>query len=138
MAIAVVAAGLLVWNNPTREQRAMASLVNTRANVMLFDAMDGAKFIDVDLHGCDNNDEPLTFVSDIENVQGLHLNSVPVQERGVESLRRIRGLRYLDISSTFFPTVDPTELKDELRRNNPNLEIDSGETIKRVSSGQSK
>lgn len=125
LAVAVVAAGLMLWNTPTREQLAIAKLVKTRANVMLFDAADGSTFLNVDLHGCKDNDEPLGYIPDIENVQSLNLNSSPVHESGVECLLRIKGLRYLNANGPDFPTVAFAQLECDLKRNNPNLEIES-------------
>ena len=123
MAIAFVAVGLMVWTTPTREQRAIANLVKSGAHVVLFDGPNGTRCLDVDLHGCKDNDEPLNYVPDIENVQGLHLGVVPVHEVGVKCLLRLKGLRYLNVDDTGFSPGVFTQLERDLKRNNPHLEI---------------
>lgn len=125
IAVAALAVGFIAWNTPTREQRAIASLVKTQADVMLFDAPDGSRYLSVNLHGCKDNDEPLSYLPDIPNVRTILLCSVPVRELGVESLLRLKGLRYLNAEGTSFPTVTFTQLERDLKRNNPNLEIES-------------
>ena len=121
MAIAIVTLGLIAWTTPTREQRAIANLVNAGAHVVLFEEPEGNRFFDVDLHSCEGNDELLSYVADVENVQSIHLGAGPVCEAGMKALLRLKGLRCLDDAS--FPPEVLTQLERDLKRNNPNLEI---------------
>jgi hypothetical protein len=122
--VAIGAVALMVWITPTREERAIANLVNTGAYVVPFEEPNGNRFLYVDLHGFNNSDEPLSYIADIENVQGIKLNA-EVHESGVKSLLRLRGLRHLDFYGVHFPPGMFAQLECDLKRNNPNLEIDS-------------
>lgn len=129
MAITVVAVGLMIWITPTREQRAIANLVNAHAHVVLFDEPKGNRFFDVDLCSCTDNDAPLRYLPDIENVQSLHLAPAPIHEVGVKCLLRLKDLRYLNANNAELSQEQFRQLNRDLRRNNPNLEIDFREAI---------
>jgi hypothetical protein len=123
MAVTVVAIGLTAWVAPTREQRAIANLVKSGADISLFHTPDGAGFFDVrlDVHG-DDGPVMLSYLLDIDSVRRLYLGG-SVSEAGVKCLLRLRGLRYLKADHAEFPPDVYPQLERDLKRNNPNMEI---------------
>jgi hypothetical protein len=63
-------------------------------------------------------------VPDIEKVECLHLNCAPEHEVGMESLLRLEGLHYLDVTDAVFPTGAFARLEHDLKANR-NLELRS-------------
>lgn len=122
-AVAAVAAGLIVWNMPTRDERAIATLIMAAAEVRLLDSPDGSRYFSIDLQRCSNNDEPLTYVPHVPNVGSLYLKPAPLEDAGTASLLRVRGLRYLDVTRAIASNEQFARLGDALKHTNPGLII---------------
>ena len=121
-AVALTMAGLATWLAPTREQLAIADLVEAGAQVLLCEAPDGATCYCVNLEPCKDSNEPLCHVPDIGNVRSLELGRVPLNEAGLKHIVRIKKLHEL-IAYTAALSDDAYA---ELMRRNPNLKVRDG------------
>jgi hypothetical protein len=111
-----------------REQRAIGYLVKAGASVQLFHECNGIRYYTINLAGCDrceDNDELLRYVPDIENVTALSLAPLPLHEAGRKCLFRLGNLKMLGFYITeggISPAIF-AELKREMKAYNPDMVI---------------